>query len=105
MQFWTFKRGATFAPSVEITDNGVAVTGITSQLQAQIRGESDVLIKELQISESSTPGTYILDAGDTSGWPVTGRPLFMDVKYVNPEGRIILTETIRINLIRQVTHS
>ena len=75
------KRGDSFGFSNEIfeDDGTTKIIGIASNLKCQIRDRYDVLVDELEITESiELPGTYLFRAGPTSEWAVG--PLYSDIR-------------------------
>jgi len=98
------KRGDSFGFSNEIfeDDGTTKIIGIASNLKCQIRDRYDVLVDELEITESiELPGTYLFRAGPTSEWAVG--PLYSDIQYT-VNGLVASTlENIVINVERDVT--
>lgn len=96
------KRGDTFMFVTCLQDeNGVAVTGASQFLKSEIRNDKDVLISELLVEETETPGEYLFKATDTLTWP-TGVYLYTDVQYTLGE-TVLSSETIRILIEKDVT--
>lgn len=98
----TWKRGDTFeAECTYKDDDGVAVDldGIT--ITSQFRLPRGVLISEadVEIASPTTSGVFRVVVEDTADWP-TGI-LEWDIEYSG--GFVISTDTILINVVRDVT--
>lgn len=101
MKLQPFKRGDTFALYVEMSDvNGDPLVYTANKLKSQVRTRNNKLITELLISTTETPGTYLMQAADTSEWIIGD--LFMDIE-IDDGGIITSTETITIPVVRDVT--
>jgi len=99
------KRGDSFNFSAAITDDSdVAISGIASKLQCQIRDMDGNLITEMTIAEGGTAGTYIFRSGDTSNWPADEK-LYCDIQYTDADGIIASTDTFGITVREDVTRS
>lgn len=97
------KRGDTADFSATLTDSlGAAITGKATNLKCQFRDVDGNLVKELTVSESDTPGTYIFRAGDTSGYPA-GEQLYCDIQYTDADGIVSSTDTFSITVREDVT--
>ena len=90
----TIKRGDTFIYIA--TFEGLML----SELRSQIRSKLGVHISDVVISETSLPGTFIFVVADTKEWPVG--VLYTDIE-TSPRGVNKSTETLEINVIRDVT--
>lgn len=99
----TIKRGDTFAFFANITNEAGAalVTDITN-LKSQVRDIKDVLITELVIAPTETPGRYLFTSTDTSDWPIT--KLLMDIQ-INEGGQISSSQTVEISVTKDVTRN
>lgn len=99
-----FKRGDTFAFTANITDNnGDAVTGKEGNLRCQVRDKCDRLFATLTATETGTSGRYIFRTSEsTSSWEL--KTLFMDIRYTSDDGIITSSETIEINVVKDVSH-
>ena len=96
------KRGDTFSFSAAFAVDGVPVEGLANKLKCQVRTRKDVLISEMTITESATPGTYIFTVADTADWPIG--ELYYDIQMTDDAGIITSSETVTINVIKDVTH-
>lgn len=100
-----FTRGDTFEFSgpVTVSVNGVETTDLTGYTAtSQIRTQEDTLIEDLNlIFDSFNPAVIRLTAGSTDQWPLG--PARIDVEFLTPSGRIISTETVVFNIVRDVT--
>ena len=99
----TLKRGDTFSYCAEITDNGAPITGIAAYLRSQIRKEyKGLLLSELSVSETDTPGIYqFKHDGSTQEWPL-GRML-VDFEYTIG-GVTKSSDTLMLTVIEDITH-
>ena len=104
MQNIKIKRGDTADFSATLTDNlDNPLTGKAANLKCQFRDEDYNLVKELTITESEVPGTYIFGAGDTSGYEVGN--ILCDIQYTDDvDGVVSSTDTFSITVKEDVTH-
>ena len=100
------KRGDTFAFLAEIKDeSGQPLITDVANLRSQIRDTSYQLVCELTVEATETPGTYLFKAPSTEDWPtnVWGKnTLLMDIE-LNVEGQVNSSETVKIEVIKDVT--
>lgn len=96
------KRGDTFSFSAVFAVDGVAVTGLANKLKCQVRTRKDVLVAEMTITESATPGTYIFIVADTADWPLG--ELYYDIQMTDDAGIITSSETVAVLVEKDVTH-
>lgn len=105
------KQGDTFLYSFPATqDDGSAANGIASRFKSEVYnkpGTGKTKYGTLSITEdSSTPGTYILRSGVTTGvqdtqtWP-EGKAVF-DIQYTE-DGIVRSTYTIQFEIVGDVT--
>ena len=95
------KRGDTFAFTAAFEENSAPVTGIAEKLMSQVRDPFDKKIADLQIAETSTPGTYLLKTDEpTADWP-EGQ-IYCDIQY-SENDVVTSSETFSINVIKDVT--
>lgn len=97
------KRGDTFAFTSTFTDGaGLPLTGIANKLRSQIRNVDDILIKELDITETEVDGTYLFQVLDTKDFPI--EQLKFDIQYTGFDGVIDSTPTYIIKVEEDITH-
>lgn len=102
-----FKRGSTLTWSGALTDDvgeAVDLTGYT--LTAHVRDASGTLIDAATVTladQTASPGVFAVEvaAADTAEWPLAA--LLTDVRVVAPGGRVMHTETIRIDVRERQT--
>ncbi|KGE20688.1 hypothetical protein [Paenibacillus wynnii] len=90
----TIKRGDTFIYTA--TWDGATL----SELRSQVRNSLGQLTSEVTINNAGTPYTFVLSVVDTSKWPIG--VLQTDIQRT-VGGLIISSETITINVLRDVT--
>lgn len=99
------KRGDNFSFSAEIKDGttGAALIGAADKLRCQGRHYvTRVLLAELMVTETATPGTYLFTAPSVNGWEAGTRLLF-DIEYTS-EGIVSSSETFAITVEEDITH-
>ncbi|WP_427112450.1 hypothetical protein [Megasphaera sueciensis] len=103
MPMITIKQGDTFGYPFSMADSaGNPITGIAGKLKSQIRDSFDNIISETTITETSTPGLYLLLAVNSSaGWPLSG--CFTDIRYTDSQGMSDSIVTIGIRIIKEVS--
>jgi hypothetical protein len=95
------KRGDTF--SFEVSLNGTVWDGAAvGELKSQIRDLADTLVADLIVTVTETPGTFRFKAADTSNWPIG--TVVTDIQRTAPDGTITSSETLKIPVIKDVTH-
>lgn len=101
-QIITFKRGSTFEAELElVTEDCLPVDIRAEHMSAQINDKDGNLIAELTITETATPGTYILSTlEETDEWPL--ETIYTDVRAVL-DGKIRYSNTLAIKVIKQET--
>ena len=101
----TIKRGDNFSFTAEIKDGttGAALTGAADKLRCQGRHYiSRMLLAELTVTETVTPGTYLFTASSVNEWEAGTRLLF-DIEYTS-EGVVSSSETFAITVEEDITH-
>jgi hypothetical protein len=102
MADFTLKRGDTFQYTVPFKDaDGDPITGASGKLKSQIRDPAGNLITEVDISETSTAGTYLFKVADTQDWPVD--VLETDFEYTDNDVTTS-SRTLFISVEKDVTH-
>lgn len=102
--FAPIKSGETFAFTVTITDSTNALmTGMASRLESHVRDQYDVLVADLSIRETDEPGVYLFTADSTEDWPAD--VLYFDIRYKEPNGRTIHSQTLTFQVERSMTHA
>ena len=97
----TIKPGETFAMYITIEkEDGTPITDMADRLKMQVRTSIDELISDVSISETQTPGQYLLEVNDTKKWPEG--VLYTDILIRN-EGRVKISETLKIIVTKEVT--
>lgn len=99
----TWKRGDSFEVDCVYKDadgTPLDLDGITITSQFRMK---DVLISdaEITIGSPTTSGAFRVVVADTDEWPVGA--LAWDIEYLLAGGSIISTETVLINVLRDVT--
>jgi len=102
-EFVVIKQGDTFGYPFSMADSaGNPITGIAGKLKSQIRDVRDNIISETTITETSTPGTYLLTAVENSAqWPIAG--CVTDIRYTDSQGMSDSIKTIGIRLAKEVS--
>lgn len=104
----SIKRGDTFAFMANITnEEGNPLIKDAVNLKSQIRDKHDNLISELTITATETPGQYLFVSPSTEDWPAFAwgeNMLQMDIE-INVEGQIASSDTIDIEVIKDVTRN
>jgi len=102
-EFVVIKQGDTFGYPFSMADSaGNPITGIAGKLKSQIRDSLDNIISETTITETSTPGLYLLLAvKNSSEWPLSG--CFTDIRYTDSQGLSDSINTIGIRIAREVS--
>ena len=97
------KRGDNFFVSCVYKDGDgtrVSLDGIT--ITSQVRTPSGVLVSDCVATVTDEDqGEYSLEVADTSLWPL-GR-LEWDIQYSLDGGRVISSETVCVNVLKDVT--
>jgi hypothetical protein len=109
MTTYTFKRGNTFELSgvVAVVQDSVAVLDLTGW-------EGSVYIRDANAKLISKPTFSWLDATtrlvkvretatNTALWPVGS--LYMDIRFVAPNGDIVNTSTATIEVVKEITNA
>jgi len=97
------KRGDTFNFTIIAKDaNEEAISGAAARFKTQIRSGGGVLYSDLIITETDTPGQYIFRALSTESWP-GGSVLYTDIQYTDINGDILSSDTIAIDVRKDVT--
>lgn len=99
METIRFKRGDTFSPTCT-TDQ--PITGYT--IASQIRTKTNKLISTLvpAIAQSTPIGVFTLThSGSTQTWPV--ETLYWDIQYTNGSGKIVSTDTVELEIEKDIT--
>ena len=95
------KRGDSFVLTIELTKEDGSVIDLPMQdLKSEIRAKNNRLISEVEILQTYTPGSYILQVLDTSEWPLG--EIYMDVK-MREENVKTSTDTLIIPVVRDIT--
>lgn len=103
----TQKRGDSFLVNATYFADGTNATDLTEYtITSQVRdmqGEliSDILVTKAGSQSTTGKGNFTLSA-DTSDWPVS--TLVWDIQY-QIDSTIQSTETIKIKVVQDVTHS
>jgi len=95
----TFKRGDTLQLACSCDNN---ITGWS--ILAQVRDTNQKLISPLtvNISQSSPTGVFTLTPTvATSSWPIG--TLYMDIQYTTASGQVVSTETVGIEVVRDIS--
>lgn len=99
----TVKKGDTLAFIVKRTDkDGTPLTGDAAKLRSQLRNNKDVLIAEMNITETEVLGSYLfqVSAAETALWD-TGTYVF-DIQY--KDGDLVKSsETFQVKVEKDVT--
>lgn len=96
------KRGASFAASGRFTgDGGQTLAGcvVTSQIRTQTGG----LVCALTVTVAADGLSFTAVAADTSAWPAPAK-LLWDVR-IEGAGAVVLTETVEIDVVAEVTRA
>jgi hypothetical protein len=97
----SLKRGDTCQLFLELyNDMDMPLSGEVSKLKAQIRDINGAYISEFVITETETPGRYLLDCEDSSVFPFGY--IYSDIMYHDGDFTSH-TETIRILVEEGVT--
>lgn len=101
-----FTRGDTFEfyGPVTLTENGTPTTNLTGfTARSQVRAASGKLVETLDVTfDSLNPAIVRLASpGVTDDWPV-GAAL-IDIEFTTPAGRVISTESVPFEILRDVT--
>lgn len=101
----TIKQGATFAPNITVTQSvGGPAQSLTGWvIDSHVRTARGSLVDTLDVEDrNDAAGTYTLRAPDgTAAWPVD--QLEWDIRYTKPDGDVLPTETIVLNVQKRVT--
>ena len=94
-------RGDTFIISIELENaQEEPLTLAPENIKSQIRTSNGVLIADLVISQTDTPGQYILQHNETQNWPTAD--VFMDIQ-INEGGTISSSPVYVFRITRDVT--
>ncbi len=99
------KRGDTFRFSAVLreTKTGPAMDLTGWTIASMVRDADSVLIDTLTVTVTdAAAGEYSLLVEDTSAWPVG--QAYWDIQYTDDGDVIRSTETIRLNIIEDVTY-
>lgn len=97
------KRGDSFLISAVVKIGGVAQDITNWGIQSQIRREGDTAFKvDVTVERvDDLAGSYILRVDDTSAWPIAC--LVWEVQYTMDTGQVISTQTVTIDVRKDVT--
>lgn len=97
------KRGDSFRVSAIVKIGGVVQDITNWDIQSQIRREGDTaFVQDVTVERiDDLAGSYVLRVDDTSAWPIAC--LVWDVQYTMDTGQVISTQTVVIDVRRDVT--
>lgn len=104
----TLKRGAWLAFAVTLIDNATSapLTGAAASLKCTGKYQygNSAAIGDMDISETSTPGTYLFQKSSavTKTWTANTEVIF-DILYTTEDGKPIPTETFSLYIEEAVT--
>lgn len=95
------KQGDTFVLTGAYRENGVPAA-LPQGVRAQVRSGSDVLLTELTISRDNEAGGLYSAKTDTAAWPLG--VVNLDILYTYSNGVKARTPTVKLNIVKAITH-
>ncbi len=101
----TTKRGDTLTILVARKDSaGDPMTGDALKLKAQLRTSTDKLLGDFEITETAVLGTYELSIPSTVTKTFELGKAFWDLQYDDGSGVISSSETIEVEIVKDITY-
>lgn len=99
----TVKKGDTLAFIVKRMDkDGNPLAGDAAKLRSQLRSSKDVLIAEMVITETETPGSYLFQVSATKTATMDVGNYVFDIQY--KDGDLVKSsETFQVRIEKDVT--
>lgn len=100
----TLKRGDTLDLSCALTLAGQPIDLTGWSIQCHVIAPGNVVVHQFAaVITDPLVGAYRLPAAsaDTRKWPIGG--LNMDIRYIDPAGRVMTTETVALTVLQTQT--
>jgi hypothetical protein len=102
-----FKRGQTFDFSGQLTNKGVAYPLDGCTLSADLRSRTNFAFVQHMTCSITDLTTSLVNiyasAADTAKW--LAMPHLLDVRLVNPAGKVLISNTVEIDVLDTVTEA